>query len=43
MNYVMHLVIRSVVSRDEANGHTDRQYCSISSIMLGFRGRKDLH
>jgi hypothetical protein len=43
INYVIHLVIRSVVLRDEANGHTDRQYCSISSIMLGFLGRKALH
>jgi len=43
MNYVIRLVNRFVGSRDKENGHTDRQYYSISSIMLGFIKRKALY
>jgi hypothetical protein len=41
MNYVIHLAFGG--SEDEANRHTDREFCNISSIMLCFMGNKVLY
>jgi hypothetical protein len=45
MNYVIHLAIRSVSSKDEEDGHnTDRQYVlQYKQHNLGFVGRKALN